>query len=60
MPGGSAITTDPYSTRRERCMPKARSYEENVQNVFQQLAFKWYKTVQYEFIYNECDKQNIN
>lgn len=60
MPGGSAITTDPYSTRRERCMPKARSYEENVQNVFQQLPFKLYKIVRYEFIYNECDKQNIN
>lgn len=57
MPGGSAITTDPYSTRRERCMPKARWYEENIQNVFQQLAFKLYKTVLYEFIYNECDKK---
>lgn len=60
MPGRSAITTDPYSTRRERCMPKARSYEENVQYVFQQLELKWYKIVLYEFIHNEYGKQNIN
>lgn len=60
MPGGSAITSDPYSTRRERYMPNARSYDENVQNVFQQLAFKWYKIVIYEFVYNECDKWNNN
>lgn len=41
-------------------MPKTRSYEENVQYVFQQLALKWYKIVLYEFIYNEYGKQNIN